>query len=31
MLSDGTHPWPYACPIYAHVISTALRASVPRT
>jgi hypothetical protein len=25
MLSDGTHPWPYACKIYAHVIQTALR------
>ena len=30
-LSDGTHPWPYACPKYAHVIATALRASVPTT
>ncbi len=25
MLSDGTHPWPYACTIYAHVIVDALR------
>ena len=25
MLSDGTHPWPYACRIYAHVIQTTLR------
>jgi peptidoglycan/LPS O-acetylase OafA/YrhL len=25
MLSDGTHPWPYACHIYAHVIATTLR------
>ena len=25
MLSDGTHPWPYACKIYAHVIATTLR------
>jgi peptidoglycan/LPS O-acetylase OafA/YrhL len=24
MLSDGTHPWPWACPIYSHVIRTAL-------
>jgi peptidoglycan/LPS O-acetylase OafA/YrhL len=31
MLSDGTHPWPYACHIYAHVIATTLRASVART
>ena len=25
MLSDGTHPWPYACRIYANVIATTLR------
>jgi peptidoglycan/LPS O-acetylase OafA/YrhL len=25
MLSDGTHPWPYACRIYARVIATTLR------
>jgi hypothetical protein len=25
MLSDGTHPWPYACSIYAHVIADTLR------
>ena len=31
MLSDGTHPYPQFCPVYAHVIATALRASVPRT
>ena len=24
MLSDGTHPWPHGCSIYAHVIRTAL-------
>jgi peptidoglycan/LPS O-acetylase OafA/YrhL len=27
MLSDGTHPWPYACTIYAHVIADTLRSS----
>jgi peptidoglycan/LPS O-acetylase OafA/YrhL len=27
MLSDGTHPWPYACNIYAHVIASTLRAT----
>jgi peptidoglycan/LPS O-acetylase OafA/YrhL len=27
MLSDGTHPWPYACNIYARVISTTLRST----
>jgi peptidoglycan/LPS O-acetylase OafA/YrhL len=27
MLSDGTHPWPYACTIYAHVIADALRSA----
>jgi peptidoglycan/LPS O-acetylase OafA/YrhL len=27
MLSDGTHPWPYACTIYAHVIADTLRAT----
>ena len=25
MLSDGTHPWPYACTIYARVIANTLR------
>jgi peptidoglycan/LPS O-acetylase OafA/YrhL len=25
MLSDGTHPWPYACKIYANVIKTTLK------
>jgi peptidoglycan/LPS O-acetylase OafA/YrhL len=25
MLSDGTHPWRYACRIYAHVIATAVQ------
>jgi peptidoglycan/LPS O-acetylase OafA/YrhL len=25
MLSDGTHPWPYACRIYARVIANTLR------
>jgi len=25
MLSDGTHPWPYACKTYARVIATTLR------
>jgi peptidoglycan/LPS O-acetylase OafA/YrhL len=27
MLSDGTHPWPYACTIYAHVIADTLRSA----
>jgi peptidoglycan/LPS O-acetylase OafA/YrhL len=27
MLSDGTHPWPYACNIYAHVIADTLRSA----
>ncbi|HLX32163.1 MAG TPA: acyltransferase family protein [Gaiellaceae bacterium] len=27
MLSDGTHPWPRGCVIYAHVIAATLRAS----
>ncbi len=27
MLSDGTHPWPYACTIYARVIAAAVRSS----
>ena len=27
MLSDGTHPWPYACWNYARVISDALRST----
>jgi peptidoglycan/LPS O-acetylase OafA/YrhL len=27
MLSDGTHPWPYACDIYAHVIADTLRSA----
>jgi peptidoglycan/LPS O-acetylase OafA/YrhL len=27
MLSDGTHPWPYACRIYAHLIADTLRAT----
>jgi hypothetical protein len=27
MLSDGTHPWPYGCTIYAHVIADALRSA----
>ncbi len=31
MLSDGTHPIYKYCSVYAHVIATALRASVPRT
>ena len=31
MLSDGTHPWPYACKIYARLIATTLRESVPKT
>jgi peptidoglycan/LPS O-acetylase OafA/YrhL len=27
MLSDGTHPWPYACGIYARVIADTLRST----
>ena len=27
MLSDGTHPWPYACTIYARLIADTLRSS----
>ncbi|MFL5960013.1 MAG: acyltransferase family protein [Gaiellaceae bacterium] len=27
MLSDGTHPWPYACTIYSRVIADTLRSS----
>jgi peptidoglycan/LPS O-acetylase OafA/YrhL len=27
MLSDGTHPWPYACGIYANVIKNTLRST----
>jgi peptidoglycan/LPS O-acetylase OafA/YrhL len=27
MLSDGTHPWPYACRIYADLIADTLRAT----
>jgi len=27
MLSDGTHPWPYACRIYASVIAHTLRSA----
>jgi peptidoglycan/LPS O-acetylase OafA/YrhL len=27
MLSDGTHPWPYACRAYARVIADALRSA----
>ena len=27
MLSDGTHPWPYACTIYARVIADTLRST----
>ena len=27
MLSDGTHPWPYGCTIYARVIANTLRAT----
>jgi peptidoglycan/LPS O-acetylase OafA/YrhL len=27
MLSDGTHPWPYACTIYARVIASTLRST----
>ncbi len=27
MLSDGTHPWPYGCTIYARVIAGALRSA----
>ena len=30
MLSDGTHPWPYACVTYAHVIATTLRQTAPQ-
>ncbi len=31
MLSDGTHPWPWACKIYAHVIRTTLLQSAKTT
>jgi hypothetical protein len=27
MLSDGTHPWPYGCTIYARVIADTLRSA----
>jgi hypothetical protein len=27
MLSDGTHPWPYGCRIYAGVIADTLRSA----
>jgi hypothetical protein len=27
MLSDGTHPWPYGCRIYARVIADTLRST----
>jgi hypothetical protein len=27
MLSDGTHPWPSGCVIYAHVIATTVKTS----
>ena len=27
MLSDGTHPWPYGCRIYARIISNTLRST----
>jgi hypothetical protein len=27
MLSDGTHPWPYGCSIYARVIADTLRST----
>jgi hypothetical protein len=27
MLSDGTHPWPYACRIYSRVIADTLRST----
>jgi len=27
MLSDGTHPWPRGCTIYAHVIASTLRSA----
>jgi peptidoglycan/LPS O-acetylase OafA/YrhL len=27
MLSDGTHPWPYACGIYANLIKSTLRST----
>jgi peptidoglycan/LPS O-acetylase OafA/YrhL len=27
MLSDGTHPWPYACSVYARVIADTLRSA----
>ena len=27
MLSDGTHPWPYGCTIYANVIADTLRSA----
>jgi peptidoglycan/LPS O-acetylase OafA/YrhL len=31
MLSDGTHPWPYACVMYARLIATTLRGTTPKT
>ncbi len=27
MMQDGTHPWPYGCTIYAHVIADTLRSA----
>jgi hypothetical protein len=27
MMQDGTHPWPYGCRIYAHVIADTLRST----
>jgi hypothetical protein len=27
MMQDGTHPWPYGCTIYAHMIADALRSA----
>jgi peptidoglycan/LPS O-acetylase OafA/YrhL len=27
MLQDGTHPWPYGCTIYAHLIADTLRSA----
>jgi hypothetical protein len=27
MLSDGTHPWPYGCVIYARLIKNTLRST----
>jgi hypothetical protein len=27
MMQDGTHPWPYGCWIYAHLIADTLRSA----